>query len=45
MGIATGFEHSPQHSANMLNNRITSIGVGVAYSGNVVVVAEEFMAQ
>jgi uncharacterized protein YkwD len=45
MGIATGFEHSPQHSANMLNGKITSIGVGVAYSGNLVVVAEEFMAQ
>jgi uncharacterized protein YkwD len=45
MGIATGFEHSPLHSANMLNKQITSIGVGVAYSGNVVVVAEEFMAQ
>lgn len=45
MGIAVGFEHSPLHSANMLNQKITSIGVGVAYSGNAVVVAEEFMAQ
>jgi uncharacterized protein YkwD len=45
MGIATGFEHSPEHTANMLNQRITSIGVGVAYSGNAVFVAEEFIAQ
>jgi uncharacterized protein YkwD len=44
-GIVSGFEHSPEHAANMLNKRITAIGVGVAYSGNAVFVAEEFMAQ
>jgi len=44
-GIISGFEHSPEHSANMLNNRITAIGIGVAYAGNAVYVAEEFMAQ
>lgn len=44
MGIAVGFERSPLHSANMLNRKVTAIGVGVAYSGNVVMVAQEFMA-
>jgi uncharacterized protein YkwD len=44
-GIVSGFQHSSEHAANMLNKRITSIGVGVAYSGNVVFVTEEFMAQ
>ena len=44
-GIITAFEHSAEHAANMLNTRITSIGAGVAYAGNVVFVAEEFMAQ
>lgn len=44
-GLMTGFEHSPAHAANMLNTQITSIGAGAAYSGNVVFVAEEFMAQ
>jgi len=44
-GIVSGFEHSPEHAANMLNKRITAIGVGVAYAGNAVFVAEEFMAQ
>ena len=43
-GILSGFEHSPHHAANMLNPTITSIGAGVAYAGNVVFVAEEFMA-
>jgi len=43
-GILTGFEHSPHHAANMLNPAITAIGAGVAYVGNVVFVAEEFMA-
>ena len=42
--IMTGFEHSPEHAANMLNTRIADIGVGVAYSGNFVYVTEEFMA-
>jgi uncharacterized protein YkwD len=43
-GVISGFERSPEHAANMLNSRITSIGVGVAYSGNTVYAAEEFMA-
>lgn len=43
--VTTGFEHSPEHAANMLNSRITSIGVGVATSGSVVFVTEEFMAR
>ena len=43
-GVIVGFERSPEHAANMLNSRITSIGVGVAYSGNTVYAAEEFMA-
>ena len=42
--ITRGFEHSPEHAANMLNARIIDIGVGVAYSGNFVYVTEEFMA-
>lgn len=44
-GLESGFEHSKEHAANMLNTRITNIGVGAAYSGNTLVVAEEFMAQ
>jgi uncharacterized protein YkwD len=44
-GLVSRFEGSPEHVANMLNGRITSIGVGVAYSGNTLFVAEEFMAQ
>ncbi len=43
-GVISGFERSPEHAANMLNSRITSIGVGIAYSGNTVYAAEEFMA-
>jgi uncharacterized protein YkwD len=44
-GVLSGFEHSEHHAQNMLNPRITSIGAGVAYAGNAVYVAEEFMAQ
>ena len=44
-GILSGFEHSEHHAENMLNPRMTSIGAGVAYAGNAVYVAEEFMAQ
>ena len=29
----------------MLNAQITAIGVGVAYAGNIIYVAEEFMAE
>jgi uncharacterized protein YkwD len=43
-GLVSRFESSPEHVANMLNTSITSIGVGVAYSGNTSFVAEEFMA-
>ncbi len=43
-GIESGFERSPEHAANMLNAQITAMGIGVAYSGNVMYVAEEFMA-
>jgi uncharacterized protein YkwD len=44
-GIMRGFEKSPSHEENILNTKITAIGAGVAYSGNNVYVAEEFMAQ
>jgi len=44
-GLMSGFEHSPEHSANMLNTRITAIGVGVAYNGNTIYVTEEFIAR
>ncbi|MDQ1456692.1 MAG: hypothetical protein QOH28_2312 [Actinomycetota bacterium] len=44
-GLESGFEGSAEHAANMLNARITSIGVGVAYAGDTLFVAEEFMAQ
>ncbi len=44
-GLVSGFEGSAEHAANMLNTRITSIGVGIAYSGDTLFVAEEFMAQ
>ena len=43
-GIIDGLQRSPAHSANMLNGRVTSLGVGVAYVGDAVYVAEEFMA-
>ena len=42
--LESGFEHSAEHAANMLNSRITGVGVGVAYTGNAIYVAEEFMA-
>jgi uncharacterized protein YkwD len=42
--ITTGFQHSPEHAANMLNAQITDVGVGVAYFGDFVFVTEEFMA-
>ena len=43
-GIISGFAHSPEHLANMLNTRIKYVGVGVAYWGNTIYVAEEFLA-
>ncbi len=42
--IENGFERSPEHAANMLNAQITAMGIGVAYAGSVMYVAEEFMA-
>jgi uncharacterized protein YkwD len=44
-GLVSGFEHSPAHAANMLNQQINYVGVGVAYTGNTIFVAEEFMAR
>jgi uncharacterized protein YkwD len=44
-GLLAGFERSPSHAANMASTRATSIGVGVAYNGNTIYVAEEFMAR
>jgi uncharacterized protein YkwD len=41
--IQLGFQRSPTHAANMLNPRITSVGVGVAYSGNMIFVTQEFL--
>jgi uncharacterized protein YkwD len=44
-GIISGLAQSKPHADNMLNAQITTIGVGVAYAGNAVYVAEEFMAR
>ncbi len=38
------FEKSPPHAENMLNGQIHYVGVGVAYVGNYMYVAEEFLA-
>jgi hypothetical protein len=43
-GVGQAFENSPGHAANILNRDIDYVGVGVAYWGNHVYVAEEFMA-
>jgi uncharacterized protein YkwD len=43
-GVLNAFERSPEHAQNMLNPRITWIGAGVRHSGNMIFVAEEFMA-
>ena len=43
-GMESGFEQSPPHAANMLNNQMQYVGVGAAYVGNNLYVAEEFMA-
>jgi uncharacterized protein YkwD len=42
-GMESAFENSPMHAGNMLNNQINYIGVGVAYVGDYMYVAEEFM--
>ncbi len=44
MGMEAAFEHSPPHAENMLNGQVHYVGVGVAYTGNYMYVAEEFMA-
>jgi uncharacterized protein YkwD len=43
-GAESMFENSPPHAANMLNPQINFVGVGFAYFGNYMYVAEEFMA-
>jgi hypothetical protein len=43
-GMESAFEHSPPHAANMLNAKIQFVGVGFAYVGSYMFVAEEFMA-
>lgn len=42
-GVIQGFFHSAPHLSNILSPRAKYIGVGVAYAGNMVYVAEEFM--
>jgi uncharacterized protein YkwD len=42
-GVIKGLEQSPSHQANILSTRATSIGVGIAYSGNAVYLVQEFM--
>lgn len=42
-GMEGAFEGSPGHSANMLNPDVHYVGVGVAYVGSYMYVAEEFM--
>ncbi len=43
-GLQRAFERSPEHAANMLDRRVTAVGVGVSYHGNTMYVAEEFLA-
>jgi uncharacterized protein YkwD len=43
-GMESAFEHSPEHAENMLNSQVQYLGVGVAYTGNDMYVAEEYMA-
>ncbi len=42
-GLESAFEHSAEHFANMVAPQAKAIGVGVAYAGNNIYVAEEFM--
>lgn len=44
LGVIQGLEASPGHRANILNTKVTYVGVGVAYAGNSVYVTQEFMA-
>jgi uncharacterized protein YkwD len=43
-GLQVAFERSAAHRANMLDPRVTAVGIGVAYWGNTMYVAEEFLA-
>ena len=43
-GVANAFKNSPPHLANIVNPKVTYVGIGVAYHGNTVYVVEEFMA-
>jgi len=42
-GMESAYEHSPPHAENMLS-QVQYVGVGVAYVGNYMYTAEEFMA-
>jgi uncharacterized protein YkwD len=42
-GMESAFEGSPGHAANMLSTKVHYVGVGFAYVGNYMYVAEEFM--
>jgi uncharacterized protein YkwD len=43
-GMESAYEGSPAHAENMLNNQVQYVGVGVAYVGDYMYTAEEFMA-
>ena len=43
-GMESAYEQSPAHAANMLDNQVQYVGVGVAYVGDYMYTAEEFMA-
>jgi uncharacterized protein YkwD len=43
-GMSQAFKASPPHAANMLDRAADYVGVGVAYVGNYMYVAEVFMA-
>lgn len=43
--LQSGFERSPTHRANMLDPRVSGVGIGVAYWHNTIYVAEEFLAR
>jgi uncharacterized protein YkwD len=42
--IQLGFQNSALHRANMLDPRVTAVGVGVAFSGDTIYVTQEFLA-
>jgi uncharacterized protein YkwD len=43
-GMEGAYEQSPPHAENMLDNQMQYVGVGVAYVGDYMYTAEEFMA-